>query len=282
MTAGDPGDPARPVRGLPDALELVEEFRDRLAGRPVAVFSDYDGTLAPIVDDPDEADLPPATREALRRLSRTCPVAVLSGRDADDVRRRVGLDGLHYAGSHGFELRGPGGLREERASDHLESLDAAERELRAAARERRGVAVERKRFAVSLHHRRAPAEAAPEVERVARRVADGHPDLVLSRGKQVLELRPAVDWDKGHALVRLLEAMGLEREEACPVYLGDDVTDEDAFEVVRGRGIAVVVRGEDDDRPTRAEYALSGPAAVRRFLHGLADLVEARQEESRG
>lgn len=274
MSAGDRAASARTVRELPDPLERLPELRDRLAGRPVAVFSDYDGTLAPIVDDPEEAELPVGTRAALRRLARGCPVAILSGRDAGDVRRRVGLVGLHYAGSHGFEILGPGGLRESRASGHRPSLDAAERELRAAARELRGVAVERKRFSVALHHRRAPDGAGPEAERLARRVADAHPDLALARGKQVFELRPAVDWDKGRALVRLLDAMDLEADQACPVYLGDDVTDEDAFEVVRGRGVAVAVKGEDDDRPTRAEYALAGPAAVRRFLEALAELLE--------
>lgn len=263
----------RPVRELPDALERIAEVRRRLDGGPGAVLLDYDGTLTPIVDDPAAAELEPATRDALRRLADRCPVGVLSGRDLEDVRSRVGMEGLYYAGSHGFDVRGPDGLRVRKAEDHLPALDAAAEELRSGLAEVPGAAVERKRFGVAVHWRRAPEDRVGEVRREVRRVAGEHGDLELTRGKKVSELRPAVDWDKGRALRLLLDRMGSGPGPASALYVGDDVTDEDAFAALqeaRGeQGVAVVVRGEGDGRPTRADYALGDPGAVRRLLEVL-------------
>lgn len=266
----------RPIRKLPDALARREEIRERLAGGPVAVFLDYDGTLAPIVDDPGAAALPSGTRDVLARLAGRCPVAILSGRDLEDVVDRVGLERLHYAGSHGFDLRAPDGLRERRAEDRLPALDGAEAALREELGGLAGVEIERKRFGVAVHVRRAGAEATATAEDRLEEVAGRHPGLALHHGKQVHELRPAAEWDKGRALERLLEHMGLDRSRARPVYVGDDVTDEDAFRAVADGGVGIVVRGEGDDRPTRAAYALAGPEAVRRFLEALAGMLEAR------
>lgn len=282
----------RPIRTLPSALDRWEEIARRLSGRRLAIFLDYDGTLTPIVDDPDEALLPDATRETLRRLARRFPVAVVSGRDLADVRDRVGLEGLHYAGSHGFDIEGPD-LRRQRGEAYLPALDAAREELAERLADIPGARVERKRFAIAVHHRRTPAEREAEVaERVAE-VAAAHPELRRSAGKKVHELRPDVEWDKGRALLWLLDALDLEDEDVLPVYIGDDVTDEDAFRALReraggpeprerdreggpepgdrGGGLALVVRGEDDRRSTLAGYALEDPEAVRRFLEMLLE-----------
>lgn len=266
-----------PIRTLPDALRRFPEIRARLRDCPIAVFVDLDGTLAPIADDPDAVVLPPGTREAVRSLARRCPVAILSGRGLEDLVDRVGLEGLHYAGCHGLELRGPGGLREQRGQDHLRLLDAAEWELRDTLGESPRVRIERKRFGVAVHTRRASQERSREVAETVSRVAAHQPRLEVHEGKRVFELRPAIDWDKGRALERLLEHFGNGGREACPVYVGDDVTDEDAFDVLQGEeGIPVVVRGEDDGRLTRAEYSLESPAEVRRFLQLLVELLEDR------
>lgn len=276
MNRGDDIRDRAPIRALPDALRRFPEIRTRLHDCPVAVFLDFDGTLAPIADHPDAVVLPPGTRRAVRSLARRCPVAILSGRGLEDLVDRVGLAGLHYAGCHGLELRGPGGLREQRGGDHLRVLDAAERELRDTLGGSSGVRIERKRFGVAVHTRGASKERTREVAETVGLLGARKPRLEVHEGKQVLELRPALGWDKGRALERLLEHFGDGGREVCPVYLGDDVTDEDAFEAVQEGGIPVVVRGEDDGRLTRADYSLESPAAVRRFLHLLSELLEDR------
>jgi trehalose-phosphatase len=261
---------------LPSALDRGDEIESRLAGRSVVVFLDYDGTLSPIVDHPEMAVLPEGTRAALQRLAESCTVAIVSGRDLEDVRKRADVPGVLFAGSHGFEIVGPdGSLTEyEEARRFLPSLDAAEAELRDALSEIDGVEVERKRYAIAVHYRRADPSSVAEVERAARDVSGRHRELRVSGGKKVFELRPDIEWHKGKAVGWLLDALGL-GDEAVPVYVGDDVTDEDAFRELRGRGVGVIVLGEDE-RSTAADYSLRDTDEVRTFLERLADVVSSR------
>jgi trehalose 6-phosphate phosphatase len=263
----------RPIGELPSALD--EDLVARLAGRPVAVFVDFDGTLAPIVEDPGAASLPDPTREALERLVSTGLVAVVSGRGLDDLRSRVAVPGVVLVGSHGFEIVTADGRRIERPETAaiLPELDAAERELRERLVPLDGVQVERKRWAIAAHYRRAPGSG-PEVERTVREVAAGRPGLAVSGGKKVVELRPDVDWHKGLAVRWLGDSLA--PPDAVPVFVGDDLTDEDAFREIRGRGIPIVVLGEEQ-RDTDAELSLAGPEEVRTFLVRLGEVAGSAQ-----
>jgi len=262
-------DREQPIDELPSALDRVEAIARRIGKRELALFLDFDGTLAPIVERPGDAVLPPETRKLLADLARRRRVAIVSGRDLDDLRERVALEGVYYAGSHGFRLAGPQGFgrEHEEGSRFLTALDEAERLLRERLAAGEGVEVERKRYAVAVHFRRAPEAAAVEVRRMAAEVQATCGGLRIQGGRKVLELRPAIDWDKGRAVGWLLEALGLDAPRFFPIYIGDDVTDEDAFRAVEGNGLAVVVRGRRGG--TRARCALADPVAVRRFLERL-------------
>lgn len=274
VTIGEPaGGPAVPaIRDLPSALQRLWEIAAALEGMTPAVFLDYDGTLTPIVDRPEHALLPEEARRAVEHLAARYPVAVVSGRDLDDVRALVGVGGIFYAGSHGFDILAPDGSRHQKARGHLPALEAAEAELRPALEGIQGARLERKRFAIAVHHREVSGEATAEVEAAVDRAAAAHPELRKTGGKKVFELRPAVDWDKGKAVLWLLEVLGLDRGDAHPIYIGDDETDEDAFRAIRGRGLGIVVRGESDEQPTAARYQLGHPGEVARFLDELASL----------
>lgn len=258
---------------LPLAREHLDELRGALRARQLAVFLDYDGTLTPIVDRPEQADLGQEVRETLARLARRCVVAVISGRDLQDVRNRVGLDSVLYAGSHGFDIAGPGGWHETPAAgdEFMADLDAAEKQLRAALDGIAGVAVERKAFSISVHHRRAAPDAAEQVEREVDRVLADLPRLAKGHGKKVVQIGPGTGWNKGAAVQWLLEAFDLDRPDVLPIYIGDDLTDESAFQALGERALRIVVR--DGDRQTAADYALDGPGEVRSFL----DLLLATQ-----
>ncbi|HEX6332082.1 MAG TPA: trehalose-phosphatase [Actinomycetota bacterium] len=263
----------RDVQDLPLALDRAEEIEGLLAGRRPAVFLDYDGTLTPIVDRPEDALLAPETRAVIEGLAARCPVAVVSGRDLANVRGLVGIEGIVYAGSHGFDILGGDGESQQRGREFLPDLDAAERELAPLLAGIEGARLERKAFAVTTHFRLVDPARAPEVEAAVDEVASRYPHLRRTGGKKVFELRPAVDWDKGKALLWLLEVLGLGGLEHLPVYVGDDETDEDAFRAIRDRGLGVVVRGEGDERPTDARYALRDPDEARGFLELLASIA---------
>lgn len=251
----------------PSALDALPSILERLRGRPMMVFLDYDGTLTPIVPRPEDAVLSDAMRARVRALAARVPIAVVSGRDRMDVAARVGLPELAYVGSHGLDLAGPlgSGIRLERAAEFLPDVDAAEAALRAGLAGIPGALVERKRLSVAAHYRMVAEAERPRVAAVVEAVRAAHPRLRRERGKAVFELRPDVAWDKGAAVRWLLERM---RPGGAGVYLGDDLTDETAFAALRddGLGIAVGVTG----RETAAAFALRDPDEVGVFLERLA------------
>lgn len=257
---------------LPSALDDFARLARQAEGKRIAVFLDYDGTLTPIVETPEQAVMADDIREAVLDLSLHCPVGIISGRDLADVRDKVRIDSIVYAGSHGFDIAGPENLQVEQTvgEEFLPVLDTAEKALSGQLNAIEGVLVERKRFAIAIHYRRVAPENVERVERIVDAVASRHPKLRKSYGKKIFELQPKMDWHKGKALLSLLATLGLDRKEVLPLFIGDDVTDEDAFRTMEGRGIGIVVW----DRPyeTAAAYSLNNPDQVREFLVRLIPL----------
>src|SRR5690606_31191938 len=265
----------------PNAIAHWAELSEELRGRRPALFLDYDGTLTPIVERPDLATLGDDRRDTLRRVAAAWPTTIISGRDREDVARRVGLDGIHYAGSHGFDIAGPeeDGVRLEVARDVAPAIAAAADELRRRTEGIPGVIVEHKKYAASVHYRMVDEARVPEVERIVDDVLADRPELRKGAGKKVFELRPAMEWDKGRAVLWLLEALGLDKPDVVPLYIGDDVTDEDAFRALADRGIGI--RVAVIPRPTAARYGLQDVHEVRALLERLAALRGGPSHESR-
>src|SRR5207248_3883307 len=258
---------------IPSALDCVQEIAghsDRLG-----VFLDYDGTLTPIISHPQDAWLTDSMRQTLRELAGSLPVAVLSGRDLHDVRRRVDIDGIVYAGGHGFDIAGAGGLRRQLGAAYLPVLDMAEAELREALDEIPGAQLERKHFSVAAHYRNVNESDAFRVAQAVDAVAARHCELRMMNGKKVHELLPDIDWDKGKAVLWLLETLKLERGKVLPIYTGDDRTDEDAFSALEKRGVAILV--SEHPQVTAANYWLHNPEEVEEFLQKVADRRHATE-----
>lgn len=236
---------------------------ERFARSRMLLALDYDGTLAPIVSDPERAAIPPATWRLLRRVAHVYPCAILSGRARADVARRVrGLGVLDVIGNHGVEtgsapfradvrrrVRRWGSVLEER----LEGLP--------------GVWIENKGLSLAVHYRRSRAKAAARV-----RILDAAAGLDAARlvaGEQVLNVLPLGAPHKGLALERVMARRGLE----TALYVGDDETDEDAFALDRpGRLLTARV---GPSRASQASYCLASQAEVDRLL---ARFVELRSE----
>ena len=254
---------------IDSALAALDRIELEISGKTLTVFLDYDGTLTPIVESPDKAILAGAMRETVKRLAKRLTVAVISGRDLEDVREKVGIDDIFYAGSHGFDIAGPEGPRETShgGEKYLRELDEAESFLNEKLRKVEGHLLERKKFSLAVHYRKVPREQTGEVEEAVDQAAERFSGLRKSSGKKVHELQPDIDWNKGKALFSVLEALGLKGPDVLPIYIGDDTTDEDAFRAIRYGGIGIVVM--EKPRPTLARYFLKDPQAVQDFLEAL-------------
>jgi trehalose 6-phosphate phosphatase len=237
---------------LPWALESMSQIRETVAGRRLGFFLDFDGTLAPIASRPDLVALPQRARLVLDKLSESHLVCILSGRDIEDLRALTALPALFYAGDHGYRVSGPpgSGVEFEVGGAARGTLAAAAADLRHLLHCTEGVVVQAKDLSLSVHYRLTPAAAVPAVADAVREVGERYPSLRLTEGKLIFEFRPGDDWDKGRAMNWLVQRLGHDRDDFCPVCLGDDLTDEDTFLAARGWGISIAV-----DLPHRATFA---------------------------
>ena len=271
MTAG------ASIATLPNALRDGDELSRRFGGRLPAVFLDYDGTLTPIVDRPEDAVISESMRAAVRRLAQRCPVCVVSGRDRRVVQDLMGVDDLIVAGSHGFDIWSPteGTLQHEAGGGFEELIERVTERVREKADPIEGSLVEPKKASVALHYRLVADADRPAIAAIVDRVLAKHPgELKVTPGKMVYEIQPKLEWDKGKAVLYLLEALGLDGDDVVALYLGDDVTDEDAFQALSGKGIGIFVGQAGDPevggRGTSAAFVLDSIEEVERFLDTLA------------
>jgi trehalose 6-phosphate phosphatase len=233
----------------------------RLAGqRPLLLASDYDGVLAPLVDDPSAAVPLPGVADVLARLAAVpgVTVAMVSGRGVDDLRTTSGFEGPYrWIGSHGAEFDGP--LVDELATRR----DAVRDQLATVVAGTAGARLEVKPASVAVHVRQVADRAAGNalLEHIGSIV---DPSLTKKPGKDVLELA-VTDADKGSALRRLRE----ELDAAGALYLGDDRTDEDGFRALEPDDVTVKV----GDGETAAQYRVADPAGALALLEHLAGLL---------
>jgi alpha,alpha-trehalase len=268
--------PSDEARGLASALDQFGAIKKLLTEKEPFVYLDFDGTLTPIVTRPEDARLSEQMRAVIKALAEQCTVAIVSGRDLEDVRRRVGVPELYYAGSHGFDIRGPENRRitHRQGEQFLPNIEEADRLLQQRLQGIDGVQIERKRFAVAVHYRRAPREKSGLIAQIVEQVRDQVGGLRLSSGKKVFDLQPDLNWNKGKAVRWLMQEALRDLGQILPIYIGDDVTDEDAFEELRGIGLGIVV--DEEDRPSRARYRLRDTGEVQTFLQRIAQWLNER------
>lgn len=253
-----------------------EEFALRLANaRRVCVLTDLDGTLIPLEDLPEQAQLTSPGRRVLEALheSGRVTVGVVSGRRLRDLVRQVGLKGIWYVGNHGYEMRTPGG-EEHRffEPEDVQILDQVRDELEKETASIAGVLLEHKGPIVTLHYRRVDGALVPDVERAFLKVVERHHRRVMvARGISVLEARLRSSCNKGAAVRHIRKELPMG---TLVVYFGDDVTDRDAFRELRQVGISVEVGGGDS---ALADYTADGPAAVVEILKKIDDELKKRK-----
>lgn len=251
-----------------DRLTLLEDRLASADAERMLLCLDFDGTLAPHVDDPRAAQLTAENRRVLETLDRhpAVDIAVITGRALGDVRDRVGMDSIDYAGNHGLEFEpGVSALSVERYRSTIQALCTdIETRLEDTACE-----VEDKGVTATVHYRNARADDIEDrvtsivEESIENNTSDE--DLRVTSGTEIVEIRPAIDWNKGHAVRQFEERC---RDECFPLYIGDDTTDEDAFRAIEPEGIGVHV-GRDSE--TAASYRVESVDEVTSFLEWIAE-----------
>jgi len=258
----------RSVPPIPDDKSFNEIF---MKEKKLVLFLDFDGTLSPIVNNPEDASISDDMKKALKQCSDKFTVSIISGRDMDDVKSRVGIDELIYAGSHGFRITGPDGLSMEhkKSEEILPVLDTVGKKLQDQFSDGpEGVMVERKKYAIAVHYRNADEGKLDEINDKIKEVLKQHPEMKTGKGKKIVEIKPGHDWHKGKAVKWILDEFNLwDNPEVLPVYIGDDVTDEDAFKTLHNKGLSILVGSHD--QPTAARYKLSNVDEVSTLLNKL-------------
>jgi trehalose 6-phosphate phosphatase len=242
------------------------------------LFLDYDGTLAPIVEDPAAAQMGAAVQHVLTALAQhpRYRIGIVSGRALADLRTRVEGRELYLAGNHGLEIEGPGICYQHPDVCQLRpELDALGQAMKGDLEAIPGAWVEDKGLTLSVHFRRVPAARVPEVK--ARLLKHAGPGidagrLTLRTGQAVLEIRPHVEWTKGEAVHWILEQVRMERPAAnmLALYLGDDDTDEDAFRILASTDVGIVVG--NDRHGSAAQFYVESTAEVEQLLTVLSTL----------
>lgn len=277
----------------PSALDSFDKIIDSAKDKQIAMFLDYDGTLSPIVDDPDCAFMSEAMRATVRSVAKYIPTAIISGRSRDKVFDLVKLTELYYAGSHGMDIIGPVSETVSKnhpncvkSTDHqgkeitlfqpakefLPMIDEVFRTLVEITKDIEGAKVENHKFCVSVHYRNVDENNWTTIGQRVHDVVKNYPRLRSTHGRKVLEVRPVIDWNKGKAVEFLLESLGLtDRNDVLPIYIGDDRTDEDAFKVLResNQGYGILV--SSSRKESSAFHSLRDPTEVMKFLQLLVN-----------
>jgi trehalose-phosphatase len=263
---------------MKDLLEYWPSVARAITRKQAVIFLDYDGTLTPIVDKPGRAVLPPATRSILKKLAKNphCTLAIVSGRSLADVKRRVRINGIVYAGNHGFEVDYHGiHLVFSNNEEFSQRLKVLERYLREKTKGIKGVLIENKGISLSVHYRLAAKRKIHVVKEIFTTMVRPYVRgklLSVSTGKMVLEIRPPVQWGKGDLVRWMLPDSSHKKQAGAVFYFGDDTTDEDAFKMLKGKGYTVLVGAK---KISGAEYYLRNSGEVREILHKIRHELEA-------
>ncbi len=239
--------------------------------KPV-IFLDYDGTLTPIVDKPELAVLSDSMRATIEALIKKYKVAIVSGRGREDVQKLVGIEGIFYAGNHGFDIKGPGlSMTQPDAERVIPVVKEAIGYFNEKLTSIEGLLVEEKRFSVAIHYRLVDEDRyLDKIRDEVRSFVDKEDSLRLMNGKKVFEILPNIHWNKGCAIRWIVEALKLSFKDDSIIYIGDDTTDEEAFRVLRSRGCSILVAYELI--PSAADFWLKDPSSVEELFKKLIDL----------
>lgn len=246
-------------------FDNIIEIKKTAFHENIFLFLDYDGTLTPIVETPDKAVISDEMRSLIIKLKKHVPVAIISGRALKDIRGRVRIEDIIYAGNHGAEIwDGKKTVISQGSEEGRSLLEEVLEKLKKETSHIKGVRIEDKGITASLHFRGVNVRQVGDIFRIFEKLAKEYDDkLRFVIGKKVFEIRPANIWNKGDAVLWIIENMGKHR---FPLYIGDDTTDEDAYSILKNRGLSISIGGS-----ANADYYIQDQREVKEFLMMLCE-----------
>jgi trehalose 6-phosphate phosphatase len=252
----------------PEILKMIQ------TAKHILFLSDYDGTLTPIVEKPEFAILSVSNRAFLRELADCdgVTVGIISGRALIDLKEKVRVPGIVYAGNHGFEIEGPGWNFISPISEEIKPLYRVLRQVLSLTLGKiKGVFLEDKGFTISVHFRQVEEKNVNLVHQMVERVIQKPASrglIKVTSGKKVYEVRPAIKWDKGKAIQLIMKKYGRGGRQSgmLPIYMGDDLTDEDGFRMIRKYGSGVTAYVGEPRTDFSAQYYLKSTEEVTQFM----------------
>ncbi|EDW87761.1 probable trehalose-phosphate phosphatase C [Drosophila yakuba] len=269
-----------PEKQVAPAIGNLEDFAHNLPGylsaeTPVAVLLDYDGTLAPIADNPAKTKMPVELEAILHKIAKHPKVflAVISGRGLKDVQKQVNIDGITYAGNHGLEIEYPDGSRHdyELPTEIQKNYIAMVEELKEKV-EKNGAWVEDKKVSLTYHYRDTPVELKDQQKQLASEICKKF-GFRANQAHEAIEAKPPVNWNKGEAALYILKQKFGDNwpQEVSVIFAGDDTTDEDAMRVLRGLGRSFRISA-DAQIQTYADFRLPKQAVMTDLLKWIANV----------
>ena len=267
----------------PNILSIWSDVKQSIH-HPLSIYLDYDGTLTPIVSNPDDAQVNSSMRNTIDELSKKYTTSIITGRRIDAINKFLQLPNLYYGASHGFDVYKPELVSLHAPAEHyLDILGKFRDTMRAAVSNVKGSLVEDCKYSISIHYRNVSTPA--DIEYISNSVdsvlqqCNESSELKLQKhgGKCVWEIKPSMSWNKGYAvdyLINLLYGSNNSTGSMIPVYIGDDVTDEDAFEVLKKykNSITVFVVNNTPSRATHAKYTVQDQDQVQKLLQNFIQL----------
>ncbi len=242
---------------------------------------DFDGTISPICSTPDEAYLPERNKFNLEIISRLFPVAIISGRTIKDLKQKIGINDFVYSGSHGLEWN----IATLKKRKHvprriLKTFKEIKIKIKKLLPRYPGMIIEDKPFTLPFHYRLIEPGQVPifkrDVSKILKSVYNDKTIRVIDN-KKTIELVPKLNWDKGDIVKLIYKYLqDKNKKRSVPIYIGDSLTDEDAFRVLKN-GITIRVRPK---KGSSAKYYFKSRAEVDRFLVWLASYCEGLEASS--
>lgn len=244
-------------------LELIKD-------KNILLFFDFDGTLVPIRKNPDDCYLSDNLRNSLNELKDKIKIGIISGRDLEDLKKRISLEGIYYGGIHGLQIEGLDVKYTHPDAQKLKPyIDEVYVKVKNLSEEFEGALVEKKSFSFTLHYRQVDSKLRKELKRLFFEVSSSFIEkgLKILSGKMVFEVLPAIEWDKGKAVSFIMKSFN---KKFSPIFIGDDLTDETVFNEIKDKGITVKI---GFSKNTMAKYFLRNQTEVYKFIKTIKEVL---------